>query len=53
MVDGHEFADVGRYEWLAWAPLIVAIVAIGVYPRIVLGATTDAVVNLARTAFGG
>ena len=50
---GHQFADVGRYEWLSWAPLIVAIVAIGVYPRIILGATTDAVVNLAKTAFGG
>ena len=50
---GHEFADVGFHEWLAWVPLIVAIVAIGVYPRIVFGATTDAVVNLARTAFGG
>ncbi len=50
---GHEFADVGASEWLAWAPIMVAIVAIGVYPRIVFGATTDAVVNLARTAFGG
>ena len=49
----HEFHDVEPTEWLAWAPLIVAIVAIGVYPRIVLGATTDAVVNLVRTAFGG
>ena len=50
---GRQFADVDRYEWMAWAPLIAAIVAVGVYPRIVLGATTDAVVNLARTAFGG
>ena len=35
----------------AWAPLIVLIVAIGVYPRLVLGATTDAVVGLVKTAF--
>lgn len=50
---GRTFSDVGRYEWLAWTPLIIATVAIGVYPRFVLGATNDAVVNLVRNAFGG
>ena len=35
----------------AWVPLIVLIVVVGVYPKLVLGATTDAVVGLVETAF--
>ena len=50
---GHEFHDVNWFEAAAWAPLLIAIVAIGVFPRIVFGATNDAVVSLVRTAFGG
>jgi NADH-quinone oxidoreductase subunit M len=49
---GKEFHDVDRYELTAWVPLIVLIVVIGFYPRIVFGATTDAVVSLVNTAFG-
>ena len=48
---GKTFPDVDRYEMVAWAPLIVLIVAVGVYPKLVLGATTDAVVGLVETAF--
>ncbi len=51
--EGHEFHDVDRFEWMAWAPLIVATVVIGIYPNVVFGATRDAVVNLVQTAFGG
>ena len=51
--DGHEFHDVDKFELAAWAPLIVTIIAIGVYPKIVFGATTDAVEALVKTAFGG
>ena len=51
--DGHEFHDIDRYEWMAWTPLIIATVVIGIYPNIVFGATRDAVVNLVQTAFGG
>jgi NADH-quinone oxidoreductase subunit M len=51
--EGHEFHDIDRFEWMAWAPLVLATVAIGVYPNIVFGATRDAVVNLVQTAFGG
>ncbi len=50
--DGHEFHDADRYELAAWLPLVVAIVAIGVYPRIIFGATNAAVVNLVERAFG-
>ena len=41
------------FEWMAWGPLILATVAIGVFPNIVFGATRDAVVNLVQNAFGG
>ena len=50
---GKEFRDVDRYEMAAWAPLVLAILAIGVFPRIIFGATDGAVVNLVKTAFGG
>ena len=50
--EGHEFHDADRYELAAWLPLVVAIVAIGVYPRIIFGATNPAVVNLVERAFG-
>ena len=46
-----KFHDVDRYEMAAWVPLIVLIVVVGVYPKLVLGATTDAVVGLVETAF--
>jgi NADH-quinone oxidoreductase subunit M len=49
---GQEFHDVDRYEMAAWVPLIVLILIIGFYPRVVFGATTDAVVSLVETAYG-
>jgi NADH-quinone oxidoreductase subunit M len=49
---GHDFHDVDRYEMTAWVPLIILIVVIGFYPKLVFGATTDAVVSLVNTAFG-
>jgi len=48
-----DLEDVGTVEWLAWTPLLVGIIAIGIYPKIVFGATDDAVINLITTAFGG
>ena len=29
----HEFEDVDSYEWLAWAPLVIGTIAIGIYPE--------------------
>jgi NADH-quinone oxidoreductase subunit M len=49
--DGHEFHDVDRFEFAAWIPLLIAIVAIGVYPKIVTGAANDAVQALMDKAF--
>jgi NADH-quinone oxidoreductase subunit M len=48
-----EFHDVDKFEMAAWAPLVLAILAIGVFPKIIFGATDGAVVNLVKTAFGG
>jgi len=50
---GKEFRDADGFELTAWVPLVVAILAIGVFPKIIFGATNDAVVNLVNSAFGG
>jgi NADH-quinone oxidoreductase subunit M len=48
-----ELHDVDGYEMTAWAPLLVSILAIGVFPKIIFGATNDAVVSLVTRTFGG
>jgi NADH-quinone oxidoreductase subunit M len=40
--------DVTAMEWLAWAPLLVGILFLGVFPRIVFGTSNDAVSALVR-----
>ena len=50
---GHDFHDADRYELAAWVPLIILIVAIGVFPDLVFGATDGAVAALVSNAFGG
>ena len=49
--EGHEFHDVDRFEMAAWVPLLISIVAIGVYPKIITGAANDAVQSLVDKAF--
>jgi NADH-quinone oxidoreductase subunit M len=41
-------ADVASAEWVAWAPLLVGIIILGLFPRLVLGTTDDAVSALVR-----
>ncbi|HVL82264.1 MAG TPA: NADH-quinone oxidoreductase subunit M [Actinomycetota bacterium] len=50
--EGHSFKDVTPLEWLAWAPLLVLILVVGVYPRLLLDVTSDAVGRIAQL-FGG
>ncbi|MBI4261411.1 MAG: NADH-quinone oxidoreductase subunit M [Actinobacteria bacterium] len=38
--------DVSRVEWVAWAPLLVAILLLGVWPRLILGLSEEAVASL-------
>jgi NADH-quinone oxidoreductase subunit M len=49
----HELHDVDKYEMAAWVPLVLVILAIGIFPRIVFGATSDAVTAMVKTVFGG
>jgi NADH-quinone oxidoreductase subunit M len=46
-------ADVVPAEWLAWAPLLVGIVVLGLFPRLVFGATNDAVSSIIHFFSGG
>ena len=42
----HRFSDMLAVEWWAWAPLLVGILALGLYPKIVFGTTSEAVAGL-------
>jgi NADH-quinone oxidoreductase subunit M len=44
--------DVNTYEWVAWLPLLVAIVAFGVAPNLLFSIIDPAVQETLR-AFGG
>jgi len=44
--------DIVTVEWVSWVPLLLAIVALGVFPRLILGVTDGAVSGLMKL-FGG
>ena len=44
--EGHAIADVNRYEWAAWAPLIVAMVLFGIFPNLIYGVVDDVSVGI-------
>jgi NADH-quinone oxidoreductase subunit M len=46
------FGDITGIEWLAWTPLLVLIVVLGLFPRVIFGAT-EAAVNGLSGAIGG
>jgi NADH-quinone oxidoreductase subunit M len=50
--EGHSFKDVVPLEWIAWAPLLILILVVGVYPRLLLDITSPAVQTIAKI-FGG
>ena len=45
--------DADIYELSAWIPLVVLTVLIGIFPRLIFGATNDAVIAMLSKAFGG
>jgi NADH-quinone oxidoreductase subunit M len=49
----HSLSDVLTVEWVAWVPLLVAIVALGLYPRLIFGVTDEAVRGLMSVLGGG
>jgi NADH-quinone oxidoreductase subunit M len=38
--------DIQAIEWVSWTPLVILVLALGVYPRLLFGVQNDAVVNL-------
>src|SRR5207244_1352085 len=44
----HALTDVSVTELVAWAPLLVGILFLGIFPRLVFGTTNDAVALMAR-----
>jgi NADH-quinone oxidoreductase subunit M len=42
----HSFSDVLAVEWLSWIPLLIAILVLGIFPRLVFGVTDNAVSSL-------
>jgi NADH-quinone oxidoreductase subunit M len=50
--DGHGISDVNRFEWLAWTPLLVAILVFGVVPNLLFKVFDPAVQGVLK-AFGG
>ena len=46
--DHDEIHDVTIYEWLAWTPLLIAIVVLGVYPQLMFGVMDPAVTELVK-----
>jgi NADH-quinone oxidoreductase subunit M len=40
------FSDVSGVEYLAWAPLVVGILVLGLFPRLIFGVTSEAVGSL-------
>ena len=51
---GHDddIHDVNKFEWMAWSPLLLAIVVFGVYPQLMFK-VLDPAVGVTLKAFGG
>ncbi len=51
---GHDedLHDVNKFEWIAWTPLLIAIVVFGVYPQLMFK-VLDPAVGVTLKAFGG
>jgi NADH-quinone oxidoreductase subunit M len=53
---GERIGDVLPTEWIAWTPMLIGIVALGVYPNLVFEITDETVTNIATevaAAVGG
>ena len=48
----HHFHDVNKFEWIAWTPLLIAIVVFGVVPNLMFSVFDPAVQGV-LSAFGG
>ena len=50
--DDHHFHDVNKFEWIAWTPLLIAIVGFGIVPNLMFSVFDPAVQGV-LSAFGG
>jgi NADH-quinone oxidoreductase subunit M len=48
----HALGDMHQIEWLSWTPLLVLILALGLFPRVIFGVSNEAV-NGILTVLGG
>jgi NADH-quinone oxidoreductase subunit M len=39
----HAFGDIHSVEWMSWTPLLVLILALGLFPRLIFGVSQEAV----------
>jgi NADH-quinone oxidoreductase subunit M len=46
--EGKRLFDVQSLELLSWAPLLVLIIGMGLFPRLIFGVTNDSVVHLVK-----
>ncbi|MCU1361668.1 MAG: nuoM [Ilumatobacteraceae bacterium] len=48
--DGHhdEITDVNIFEWIAWTPMLLGILVLGVYPQLLFKISDPAVTNLVK-----
>ena len=42
----HSLGDIHSVEWLSWTPLLVLILALGLFPRLIFGISQEAVSGL-------
>jgi NADH-quinone oxidoreductase subunit M len=42
----HAFGDIHSVEWLSWTPLLVLILALGLFPRLIFGISQEAVAGI-------
>ena len=50
---GSDIHDVELTEWIAWTPMLLAIVVFGVYPHLMFRVIDPAIVHTTLKAFGG
>jgi NADH-quinone oxidoreductase subunit M len=46
--ESKQLSDVNAFEYVAWGPLLVGILALGIFPRIIFGVTSEAVGALVK-----
>ena len=51
--EDEDIPDVQVPEWIAWVPMLVLILVIGIYPNLVFRVTDDQLTSVAQMVVGG